>query len=425
MGGTDLLATVTRLQEFAAQYQPLFGRREQREHAAKYLEGLLSSLQRKSIEPIALQRNDNVRCLQHFVGSGGWDDDPILRHHQKHVTQTLGEEGGILVVDGKGFPKQGNHSVGVKRQYCGRLGKEANCQVGEFLAYRTSRGHTLIDRRLYLPEDWAQDAGRRLKCHVPPEVEFRKGWELALEMIERAQVPYEWITGDERYGDVPEFMDRLDAQGKRYIFEIPRDSRYWVDPPRFRQRRRSVRGIAPTRPQLRQDSPLALRAEDVVGLVKPKTWRRMRIRDGEKGPIEVEATYLRAQCVRDRLPGREVWLVITRTLDEKRQYKYFESNARPHISLTALLRAGYSRWPIEQCFEQANQEAGLAHYENRSWAGWHHHMTLVMLAHHFLVIERLRLGEKTRRDDGGRSGLDSQIPSQHQPTANGGTARAA
>lgn len=130
-------------------------------------------------------------------------------------------------------------------------------------------------------------------------------------------------------------------------------------------------------------------------------------------------------CVRDRLPGREVWLLITRTLDEKPQYKYYESNARAHVSLKALLRAARSRWPVEQCFEQANQEAGLGHYETRSWAGWHHHMTLTMLAHHFLVIEELRLGKKTSRDDGGGSGLDPQSPSEHQSTADGGAAIAA
>lgn len=408
MSSIDLHESVSRLEAFSRRYLPFFDRREQREHASRYVEGLLSALQRKSIEPIALEREDNVRCLQHFIGNGRWQDEPILREHQKHVTETLGEAGAVLVVDGKGFPKQGEHSVGVKRQYCGRLGKTANCQVGEFLAYVSSKGHTLIDRRLYLPEDWAKDMARRRKCHVPDEIEFRTGWELALEMIEQTQVPYEWITGDERYGNIPEFKDRLNQQGKRYVLEVPRNTHYWVQAPHFLKRPRTM-GRPPIHPPLRKDSPGHLSAEDAVGLLTKGGWKQIRIRGGEKGPMEVEAMAARVRCVRStRHPDREVWLLITRTLEKEPEYKYFESNAGGRTSLCNLLRVAYSRWPIEQCFEQTNQETGLAHYETRSWAGWHHHITLTMLAHHFLVTERIRLGEKTARDDGGRGGLDPQ-----------------
>jgi SRSO17 transposase len=420
----EVQETLKRLQEFSQRYQPFFDRREQREHAARYLEGLLSSLQRKSIEPIALEREDNVRCLQHFIGSGRWKDDQILGEHQRHVIETLGEEGAVLVVDGKGFPKQGEHSVGVKRQYCGRLGKTANCQVGEFLAYVSSKGHTLIDRRLYLPEDWAQDLARRRKCHVPEEIEFRTGWELALEMIERTQVPYEWVTGDERYGDIPEFEDRLHRQGKKYVLEVPRNTRYWVREPHFLKRPRTM-GRPPEHPPLRKDSPPAMMAEDAVGLLARGGWRRVRIRGGEKGPMEVEAIAARVWCVRQERPDREVWLLITRTLEKEPEYKYFESNARERTPLLSLLRVAYSRWPIEQCFERTNQETGLAHYETRSWAGWHHHITLTMLAHHFLVTEKIRLGEKTARDDGGRSGLDPQGISVEESTPDRRSAPAA
>jgi SRSO17 transposase len=403
MPSTELQGSVKRLEVFGQRYQPFFDRREQREHGARYLQGLLSSLQRKSIEPIALEREDNVRCLQHFIGTGRWQDEPILREHQKHVTETLGEEGAVLVVDGKGFPKQGEHSVGVKRQWCGRLGKTANCQVGEFLGYVSSQGHTLIDRRLYLPEDWARDPVRRRKCHVPEDVEFRTGWELALEMIEGAQVPYEWITGDERYGDIPEFKDRLDEQGRRYVLEVPRNTRYWVQAPQFLKRPRTL-GRPPIRPPLRKNSPGSMAAEDAVGLLAKGGWKRIRIRGGEKGPMEIEAIAGRVWCSRNRAPDREMWLVIARTLENEPEYKYFESNGSERVSLCNLLRVAYSRWPIEQCFEQTNQETGLAHYETRSWAGWHHHITLTMLAHHFLVTEKIRLGEKTARDDRGRSG---------------------
>lgn len=424
MASIDLQQSVQRLEAFSQRYLPLFNRREQREHAARYVEGLLSSLQRKSIEPIALEREDNVRCLQHFIGTGRWQDEAILQEHQRHVSETLGEEGAVLVVDGKGFPKQGEHSVGVKRQYCGRLGKTANCQVGEFLGYVSGKGHTLIDRRLYLPQDWAEDLDRRRRCHVPDEIEFRTGWQLALQMIEQAQVPYEWITGDERYGGIPEFEDRLDQQGKKYVLEVPPNTRYWVTAPRFLKRQRTM-GRPPQRLLLRKDSPPALPAEDVVVFLSRGGWKSIRLRGGQKGPMEVEALVERVWCVRNGSPGREVWLLITRTLGEEPEYKYFESNASEGTSLCSLLRVAYSRWSIEQCFERTNQETGLARYETRSWAGWHHHIALTMLAHHFLLTEKIRLGEKTAGDDRGRGSADTQGISVEESTTDRRSAPAA
>lgn len=394
------------LVSFADRYSRLFGRPQLQKHALAYLRGLLGPADRKSVEPIALEEESTVRTLQHFIGQARWRDERVLKEHRRHVSETLGRSDGVLIFDGSSFPKQGGHSVGVTRQWCGNRGKEENCQVGIFLGYASERGHTLLDRRLYLPKSWTQDVGRRRECHVPDVIDFKTGWELAWEMYQEARrsgVPHAWVTGDEEFGKVHALADFLHAQGQAYIFEVPSDTAIYTEPPHYRAaQKRSRMGYPPRKPRLVGGSQGPVEVREVLGSLRPGQWKRYRVRDGEKGPLEVEAVRMQIWLRRDLMPARPAWLLVTRGRGPDPEVKYFLAEASWIMALPEFLRAAFSRWSIEQCFEQGKQELGMDQYETRSWAGWHHHMTMVILAHHFLVLERQKRGKKGGRTHRGR-----------------------
>ncbi len=358
-----------RLDEFLAPYYPHFGRIETYGHAHMYVEGRFQRLERRTLEPIATEHGVHRRPLQMFVGAGRWADEPIVEQLTKQVADEIGTPDGILILDASGFPKWGTRSVGVKRQWCGRLGKIDNCQIGEFLGYASPKGHTLVDGRLYLPEDWAKDRKRRAQAHVPKEVKFRKGWELAHEMVQaRAPVlPHKWILGDDAYGRVTELRDRLDSDGEAHILEVPHNT--------------MVR-------KNRTDKPRSV--SSIAASIPKKCWTSVRTRDGEKGPIDVRATKLRvvagAKAKKDR--RRETLLIVRRP--STGEVWYYLSN-RKGVSVAKMTKAAACRHYIEQSIATAKGDAGLAEYEVRSWVGWHHHMTLSLLAMFFLVRERMRL----------------------------------
>lgn len=364
-----------RLDEFLEPYYPQFGRIETHGHAHMYVEGRLQRLDRRTLEPIATEHGVHRRALQMFVGAGRWEDDPIVDQMTEQIAEELGTPDGVLILDGSGFQKWGTKSVGVKRQYCGRLGKIENCQVGEFLAYASPKGNTLVDRRLYLPEEWANDPDRRAEAHVPEKVKFRKGWELAHEMV-RARgpvLPHKWILGDDAYGRVVELRDQLDSDGEPHILEVPHNT---VVRKNGTGKPRSVSSIAASIPK--------------------KNWTSVRTRDGEKGPIDVRATKLRviagAQADEDR--RRETLLIVRRPCSG--EVWYYLSNSKG-VSIAKMAKAAACRHYIEQSIETAKGDAGLAEYEVRSWVGWHHHITLSLLAMLFLVCERVRLKKTHRR----------------------------
>lgn len=364
-----------RLDEFLEPYYPHFGRIETHGHAHMYVEGRLQRLDRRTLEPIATEHGVHRRALQEFVGAGRWQDDRIVDQMTEQVAEEIGTPDGVLILDASGIQKWGTKSVGVKRQYCGRLGKIENCQVGEFLGYASPKGNTLVDRRLYLPEDWANDPDRRAEAHVPEKVKFRKGWELAYEMV-RARgsvLPHKWTLGDDAYGRVVELRDRLDSDGEPHILEVPHNT---VVRKNGTGKPRSVSSIAASIPK--------------------KNWTSVRTRDGEKGPIDVRATKLRviagAQADEDR--RRETLLIVRRPCTG--EVWYYLSN-RKGVSVAKMTKAAACRHYIEQSIETAKGDAGLAEYEVRSWVGWHHHMTLSLLAMLFLVCERVRLKKTHRR----------------------------
>ena len=391
------------LEDYHAIYSPLFQRREQREWSSLYLQGLLLELPRKSIEPMVLAlrgaNGNNVRAMQQFIGEGRWEDERILTQHWLEVERTLGEAAGVLTLDGSDFAKQGQESVGVKRQYCGELGKRANCQAGVFLGYASRQGYTLLDRRLYLPQDWVEGeefAERRQKCGVPEDTPFKTkqelGWGMIQAQVEAGVLRFQWLTCDEAFGRDTKLLDQIASTGLWYFAEVPHDTRLWGERPRTHIPAGSGRGRKPTQERLVEGEPLPQTVLEWVHTLPPDDWSRHCIKEGTKGPLVADFACLRLVAVRQGLPGPEVWLVLRRTLNG--EFKTYLSNAPLDIPLPTLVRMSGMRWPIETCFEEGKQYLGMGDYEVRSWRGWHHHMTLCILAHHFLV----RLQHKLKKN---------------------------
>jgi len=405
----EVAGQVEELQAYHALYAPLFRRREQREWSATYLRGLLAELPRKSIEPMVLALigadRDAVRGLQHFISAGLWDDDAILRRHWQEVEHDLGDDEGVLTLDGSDFPKQGRESVGVKRQYCGEVGKRANCQAGVFLGYASRRGYTLLDRRLYLPEEWVADAAyaaRRDACGIPAETVFQTKPALGGAMIaavrQAGTLRCRWVACDEGFGRDTALLDRIAGLGLWYYAEVPHDTRVWWERPATAVPAWSGRGRKPSREQLVDPAAAPQTVAEVAAMLPTRAWSRQAVKEGSKGPITADFALRRVVAVRDGLPGPEGWLVLRRN-PETGELKTYLSNAPAATPPTTLVRVSGMRWPIERCFEEGKQHLGLGDYEVRSWRGWHHHLTLVILAHFFLVRLQCRWGEKGARAD--------------------------
>ena len=369
-------ACSARLNRFLRRYLPLFYRKEQRKNAAIVIRGRLSGLERKTSEPIAIQSGVERKPIQSFVGAGKWDDEAVMAELRCHVGEKLADPNAVLVVDSSAFPKKGIESCGVQRQWCGRLGKIDNCQVGVFLVYAGRNGHAALDRRLYLPREWAADPERRKKCHVPREVVFQEKWQIADQQLAThgAQLPHGWIAGDDEFGRVTEFRKRLRERHERYVLDVPCNT--------------LVRDLE-RRPRRRRRKNPFLRADEWAARRRASQWQKFQVRDGEKGPLEVEALSVAVQTKEEGRVGSEERLVVIRTVEKT---TYHLTNAAAEVPLSELVRARAERHRIEEVFQEGNGEVGLDHYEVRSWVGWHHHMTLAMVAMWFLSLERRRVG---------------------------------
>lgn len=382
-----------RLQSFLRRYLPLFYRAEQRRHARLVIQGRLSGLERKTSEPIAYEAGKPRKPVQTFVGAGKWDDEVVMAEVRRHIGAELADPNAVLVLDGSAFPKKGRESCGVQRQWCGHLGKIDNCQVGVFLAYAAAGGWAPLDRRLYLPREWAEDKKRRKKTHVPKGVAFQEKWQIGREMLSRAAaLPHGWVAADDEFGRVGPLRKCLREQGERYVLDVPRDTLVRdleARPPR----RRRAKGK-------KRKTPFC-RAETWAARQPPSRWQRFTIRAGEKGPLEVEAMMVRVQTKADNRLGPEERLVVVRTREAEPQISYALSNASAETPLAELVRVKSERHRIEEMFEAGNGAVGLDHYEVRGWVGWHHHMTLALLALWFLRLERRRLGGENPGLDGG------------------------
>jgi len=386
------------LVDYHSEFAHLYYRTEQAHWAHKYLQGLMLPIERKAIQPMAMAlEGGNIQAMQQFIGQGRWQDQKLIHKHWQLVDESLGEEDGVYIVDESGFPKKGQHSVGVARQWCGALGKVDNCQVGVFGAYVSRQGYTLVDERLYLPQEWFdQDhQARWQKCGIPEETTFQTKPQLALEMLRAAlrqgSLPFRWVTCDEVYGGNADFLDGVADLDRWYMAEVAHDTRVWTTRPRTEVPAWSGRGRRPSKAQLVRGECQSQRVDEIAAQLKPESWQAYVIKEGSKGPIVCEFAFLRGVAVRDGLPGPEVWIVFRRGLGEDAELKVYLSNAPPDTPLRELVRMAGMRWPVETAIKEGKGALGMDHYEVRSWLGWHHHMTECMLAHHFLVRTQQRL----------------------------------
>ena len=297
-----------------------------------------------------------------------------------------------MIVDPSAFPKKGAESRGVDRQWCGRLGKVEDCQLGVFLAYATEVGYAPLDRRLYLPREWANDEARREKCHVPEEVKFQETWRIALDLLDRSLpgLPHGWIVGDDELGRASEFRAALRHRTERYVLDVPCNTTV-----RDLERRRPPRKKAGV--GRKREVPF-VRADAWAARQPKSRWQRITVRDGAKGPPVVDAMSARVRTKQDGRVGPEERLVVIRSVGESR-IDYALSNAGPETALREVIRAQRQRHRVEEVFGAGKGEVGLDHYEVRSWVGWHHHMTLSLVALWFLCLERREVGGKNPGDD--------------------------
>jgi SRSO17 transposase len=401
-----------RLECFLQRYLPRFYRVEQHELARVVLQGKLSNLQRKTSEPIANQAGRQRKPVQHFVGAGGWNDEAVMTELRRHVAEAFGDADAVLVLDPSAFAKSGSASCGVARQWCGRLGKVDNCQVGVFLAYVTAAGQTLVDRRLYLPQEWADDAARRPQTYVPKEVGFEESWRIGLKLLDRAgeDLPFGWVAGDDEFGRVTAFRAALRGRGLRYVLDVPSNT--------------LIRDLEET-PAPGRRRPPRRRAEDRAKALPRRRWRKVRLGAGAKGPKVVWAAEAWVQTKdEDGRVGPRERLVVIRNTDREPQTWYTLSNAPADVPLAKVVAVHGRRHGVEELFAAGKGEVGLSHYEVRSWVGWHHHMTLSLLALWFLEMEKEQLGGKNPGTDGAAVTGDFFAPASAESAEQRGHRRA-
>ena len=391
------------LKGFHENFRDCFSRSESRTHFYNYMVGQFSELERKSIEPIALAVKDgNIRAMQHFISKVVWDDDKILHKYHTMVTEDLGDPNGVIIFDETGYPKKGDNSIGVGKQYCGTLGKVENCQVGVFAAYASPHGYALIDKRLFIPEKWFSEAYalRRKKCELPDDITFKKKPQLAVNMLENIvesdQIPFKWVLSDSLYGSSPEFINAVEGYSHLYYFvSVPSDTHCWLSKPITIKKRYKYKGQIREKVVLDSDNQKPITVDALAKGINNFFWYRRKVSEGTKGPIEYEFTKRRIFLSKNGTPEKEVWLIIKRTIEKHPSYRYFLSNAPVSTRLPTFVWLSGLRWPIEQCFEEAKSELGMDHYEVRKYQGWHHHMLTCMLAHFFLWHLKIRLGKKS------------------------------
>ena len=348
------------LDEIARRIGGRFPRSEPRQRAVAYLQGLLSPVERKNGWQLAEQAGDESPYgMQHLLGRATWDADEVRDDLQQYVVDYLGDPEGVLIVDETGFLKKGEQSAGVQRQYSGTAGGVENCQIGVFLAYHAPQGRTFLDRALYLPRSWTEDAERGPAAGVPETVRFATKLTLARQMIERALdhgVPARWVTGDAVSGSDSHFRRFLQSRGMAYVLGVT--SGYTVRP-------YTVGSLADTLP--------------------PKAWKRRSAGEGRKGPRRYE--WARHRMYWDET-GWGHWLLIRRQIGARYERAYYRVFAPADTTLEEMVAVAGKRWAVEECFETAKGECGLDEYEVRNWTGWHRHITLALFAHAYLTVVR-------------------------------------
>ena len=383
-------------QAFHAYVGPLFGRREARDISRHYLQALLvQSGERRNAENLSEAVPVSARAMQRFLTESPWVDDAVMGRRQEYLGPLLEHPEAIWVLDGSDFPKQGRKSAGVARQYCGRLGKVANCQAGMFLAYVSPLGRALVDKGLYLPESWTSDPERCAAAGVPDESRsYRSKTALALDLMERSlergHLKAGWVAADDAFGMSPSFRDGLTALGMRYVLDVPAGFTVWPTEPEWSTPAYRGRG-GPAKPRLVGGQRRTM--EERSAQLPEDAWEEITVAQGSQGPRSYRFSAQRVRPTTKRKPGEINWAVYRRNLDGS-EPRYYLSNAPEDTPLEILARVGGSRWRIETEFETEKSDVGLDEYETRTWAGWHHHVALCLLGGAFLLSLQQAWGEK-------------------------------
>jgi SRSO17 transposase len=387
--------------DFHAEFAPHFGRKQWREHSGDYLQGLLvQTEERRNAENMAEALPVSARALQRFLTDARWQDEGVIAHLQQYLGARLTHPRAVFAVDSSSFPKQGKNSVGVARQYCGALGKIANCQVGVFLAHVGPRGRALVDKRLYLPQEWTDHPTRCAAAGVPQEKQlYRSETELALEMLQRAKarghLVAEWVTGDDAFGKSPPFRDAVAALGFHYVLEVPGDTPVWPLEVTWETPAYSGKGRPP------EPRPVAAERLEVRERVKrlpAEAWQELTVAEGVQGPRTYRFAAERVRQTHERQPGKVLRLLYRENLDGS-EPRYDFAHAPAATPLATLAWVAAARWPIETELETEKSDIGLDEYEVRSWMGWHHHLTMCLLASAFLLTLQQEWGEKDAPPD--------------------------
>jgi SRSO17 transposase len=386
---------VSELKKYHALYEDAFGRVEHLDLSRTYLMGLMSKTERKNVEAMALHMSgkDIVRNLQRFMTEHKWDDSVMRRIYWRESSTTLSEEDGVISIDASETEKKGKKSVGVAPQYCGNSGKTANCQSGVYVCYAGSKGHTLINSKLYMPECWFDEehAERRKDCRVPKDLSFKTKPQIAIglfnEVYATGLFKFKWVTVDASFGNNGAFLDSLPAD-ILYLADIPCTRRLWLKE-------------SPGNPELEQQGCIAAALLEKPDLLK---WDHFKVCEGGKGPVVSDFARVRVYVAKERTSENERWLLLCNRADG--EIKYSLSNAPAEISFEDLVRVSRYRWPVERSFQEGKGELGMDHYEQRSWPAWHRHMLFVCLAQLFLTRTRLALKKSISTDSAAMLSLD-------------------
>jgi SRSO17 transposase len=388
----------SKLEAFLADVVLTMGRKERGQHAEEYIRGLLMDGERKSIEPLASRLPDgDVQALQQFVNQSPWSHGGVRASLARKVEQEFVPEA-YWLIDEVSFPKQGQHSVGVARQYCGVLGKTANCQVAVTLDLGTEESSTPLDWALYLPKQWANDPVRRKKAGVPEEITFKTKPELALDLIDEVKgwgLEDRLVLADSVYGDVFEFRQGLRSRGLHYVVQVSKDLTSWMEDPRPGKPPMKRGGKIPRKRFYADDFPAPRSLCQIAKGLASRSWKTVTWREGTKGPLSSRFARVVVWMANGLVQGKTMEatpeeLLIEWPEGDKEPWKYWLSSLPPQRTpFRALVRKAKGRFRIEQDYEEMKGEVGLDHFEGRSWQGWHHHVSLVTLAYAFLMLERM------------------------------------
>lgn len=390
------------LARYLKQFEGCFARKDTRAHLSVYVEGQLSDLDAKSVEPIAVHAGVAPRTLQEFLAHYRWDEDCLRDRLRRLVIEKHAGPNSIGIIDETSDVKKGAKTPGVQRQWCGTVGKTENCMVTVHLGYATGDFHCLIDGELFLPESWSEDRDRCREAEIPDDMTYRPKWKIALELHQRATaggLTFDWLGFDEGYGSKPEFLRVLDDREQLFVGEVPTTFTGWIDPPRVTERPfRRARGRGRKTPRVVSGSRSAISVKNMLKYspaLRDQPWVGYRVKDGQKGPIVWEAKHTPITIKDEKdLPAVQLHLVVARNMLDPEEVKYFIDNAPPETPVQTLLLVGFSRWRVERCFQDQKQEIGLDQWEGRRYLGLKRHLILSCLSYLFLATVREQLREK-------------------------------